>query len=467
MAGYNTTRILLLCDLLVLVLSFGVGQLFRLPDFNDSFGLWWQAEGQFRIYGLFIVFAGIIFNFGFFYEHYSQRKPFWDELREVFLVLLLLMVIDAAFFFVNKVYFSRLSFALQWGSLIVLLPIMRTLFKLWSIKVGKWQIPTRLIGNGENAKEAWLALKSEGLMGYELAEIVQTSHVDAYNSWVTVPQLSWQEGLKPAPNIQIVVALEAEQQAELDEAVRVLSRFYPNMIIVPPTRGLPLWGMQPLHSFSHEVLLLRARNGLLRPSARLLKRSFDIVVSASLLLLLGPLFIYLFYKVKQTEGDVFFGHQRIGVNGKAFPCYKFRTMVKNSAEVLEELLRVNPQAREGWEKEFKLKDDPRITKIGHALRRTSLDELPQLWNVLRGEMSLVGPRPVVQDELAKYGDDVDYYLHVKPGMTGLWQVSGRNDVDYETRVALDAWYVRNWSLWNDLVILLKTVKVVLARDGAY
>nr|HQV24117.1 undecaprenyl-phosphate galactose phosphotransferase WbaP [Agitococcus sp.] len=272
---------------------------------------------------------------------------------------------------------------------------------------------------------------------------------------------------KPRQNIQVVVALEAEQQTELDEVVRVLSRFYPNMIIVPPTRGLPLWGMQPLHSFSHEVLLLRAQNSLLRPSARLIKRAFDVFVSLTLLLLLSPLFAYLFYKVKQTEGDAFFGHQRIGANGNPFPCYKFRTMVKNSAEVLDELLKNDAQAKAEWEAEFKLKNDPRITQIGHVLRRTSLDELPQLWNVLRGEMSLVGPRPVVQAELVKYGDDVDYYLHVKPGMTGLWQVSGRNDVDYETRVALDAWYVRNWSLWNDLVILLKTVKVVLARDGAY
>ena len=142
------------------------------------------------------------------------------------------------------------------------------------------------------------------------------------------------------------------------------------------------------------------------------------------------------------------------------PTYTIKGAVKCS-------LGENPTMREEWEREFKLKDDPRITSIGHFLRRTSLDELPQLWNVLRGDMSLVGPRPVVEVELEKYGDDVDYYLHVKPGMTGLWQVSGRNDVDYETRVALDAWYVRNWSLWNDLVILIKTVRVVLQRDGAY
>lgn len=463
-----SNRIFLGIDLFALSIAFVVGQLLRLPEFNGLISLWWQIEGQFRIYGFLLIMVGIIFNFGFFYEHYSKRKPFWDELREVLSVLLLLMVVDAAFFFLNKVQFSRLAFAVQWLVLIPLLPTLRTLFKLYALKKGFWQIPIRLIGSGANAKEAWLALQSERLMGYQLAEItLSPRHKSTDDDWITVPRLLWQEGLAPTMKQQIVLALEPEHQQEVEEAVRKLSRFCPNLIIVPPTRGLPLWGMESLHSFSHEVLLLRARNNLLRPSARIIKRSFDIVVAASLLFLLSPLFLYLFFQVKKTDGDVFFGHQRIGVGGKPFPCYKFRTMVSNSAEVLEKLLRDNPQAKEEWEREFKLKDDPRITPIGHLLRRTSLDELPQLWNVLRGDMSLVGPRPVVQAELAKYGDDVDYYLHVKPGMTGLWQVSGRNDVDYETRVALDAWYVRNWSLWNDLVILIKTVKVVLQKDGAY
>ena len=123
--------------------------------------------------------------------------------------------------------------------------------------------------------------------------------------------------------------------------------------------------------------------------------------------------------------------------------------------------------RADWERDFKLKDDPRITSIGAFMRATSLDELPQLWNVIRGEMSLVGPRPVIQEELERYGDQVSYYLEAPPGMTGLWQISGRNDTGYEDRVALDCWYVRNWSLWYDLVILLKTVRVVFARKGAY
>ncbi|HFM4314209.1 TPA: sugar transferase, partial [Escherichia coli] len=153
--------------------------------------------------------------------------------------------------------------------------------------------------------------------------------------------------------------------------------------------------------------------------------------------------------------------------GKIFKCLKFRSMVTNSKEVLEDLLSKDIQAKQEWEATFKLKNDPRITKIGHFLRRTSLDELPQLFNVLKGEMSLVGPRPIITAELEKYNDEVAYYLLSKPGMTGLWQVSGRSDVDYETRVYLDTWYVKNWSMWNDIAILFKTIGVVLKKDGAY
>ncbi|RVS29652.1 UDP-phosphate galactose phosphotransferase, partial [Klebsiella pneumoniae] len=172
-------------------------------------------------------------------------------------------------------------------------------------------------------------------------------------------------------------------------------------------------------------------------------------------------------KVKKDGGPAIYGHERIGKGGRPFKCLKFRSMVINSKEVLEELLICDPKARQEWNATFKLKNDPRITKIGAFLRRTSLDELPQLFNVLKGDMSLVGPRPIITAELERYNDEVDYYLLSKPGMTGLWQVSGRSDVDYETRVYLDAWYVKNWSMWNDIAILFKTISVVLRKDGAY
>lgn len=166
-------------------------------------------------------------------------------------------------------------------------------------------------------------------------------------------------------------------------------------------------------------------------------------------------------------GPVIFKHIRIGKDGKPFPCYKFRSMCVDAKERLAELLANDQEARAEWEKDFKLKNDPRITKSGAFLRKTSLDELPQIFNVLKGEMSLVGPRPIIHEELERYGEYVDDYLMVKPGITGMWQVSGRSDIEYDERVLLDSWYVRNWSVWLDVVMLFKTFKVVACKKGAY
>ncbi|CAB3648867.1 Undecaprenyl phosphate N,N'-diacetylbacillosamine 1-phosphate transferase [Paraburkholderia sediminicola] len=198
-----------------------------------------------------------------------------------------------------------------------------------------------------------------------------------------------------------------------------------------------------------------------------LKRTVDVCGASTLLVVLFPILIVIAIAVMSDRGSIVFGHPRIGRGGRTFLCLKFRSMVRNADQVLEKLLATDPQAREEWNRDFKLKNDIRITPIGRILRRTSLDELPQLWNVLRGDMSLVGPRPVVRQELARYGPDVSYYLMLKPGITGLWQISGRNNVDYPTRVSLDVCYAMNRSLALDVTILLKTVKVVLEKDGAY
>jgi lipopolysaccharide/colanic/teichoic acid biosynthesis glycosyltransferase len=166
-------------------------------------------------------------------------------------------------------------------------------------------------------------------------------------------------------------------------------------------------------------------------------------------------------------GAPIFGHVRIGRGGRPFRCLKFRTMTKDADKVLVELIARDPTLARQWELNFKLDVDPRITRVGKFLRKTSLDELPQLFNVLRGEMSLVGPRPVVADELTRYyGADVFYYRLVRPGITGLWQVNGRSQTSYERRVFLDAWYVRNWNLWTDLVILFNTVPTAILGTGA-
>lgn len=197
------------------------------------------------------------------------------------------------------------------------------------------------------------------------------------------------------------------------------------------------------------------------------KNILDFLGSIILIIIFSPLLLFLFVMIKKDGGNAIYTHNRVGKNGKIFPCFKFRSMVMNSEEVLQELLQNNPEIREEWEKDFKLKNDPRVTKIGKFLRKTSLDELPQLFNVLFGQMSLVGPRPIITDELERYGKYVDYYLSVKPGMTGLWQVSGRSDTNYDERVELDVWYVQNISLWKDIVILFETISIVIKGRGAY
>jgi exopolysaccharide production protein ExoY len=198
------------------------------------------------------------------------------------------------------------------------------------------------------------------------------------------------------------------------------------------------------------------------------KRSFDITAALAGIVVLGPLLLMLILLVKFSDGGrVIYGHPRIGRNGKVFRCLKFRTMVENGDEVLTAHFARNPQEREEWNATRKLQNDPRVTRVGTVLRKLSLDELPQIFNILRGEMSFVGPRPVVDDELVLYGTAASFYLKSRPGLTGLWQVSGRNDVSYRTRVAFDRHYVENWSFTFDLKILIWTVPAVFSSRGSY
>ena len=198
------------------------------------------------------------------------------------------------------------------------------------------------------------------------------------------------------------------------------------------------------------------------------KRQLDCSISFAVLLLAAPFLLLIALVIAIGYGrPIFIAHMRIGRNGTKFPCLKFRTMVVDAQETLARHLEANPEAREEWEATRKLRNDPRITPIGRFLRKSSLDELPQLINVLRGDMSLVGPRPIVTEEMPLYGPWLKDYLSVRPGMTGPWQVSGRNDVSYRERVQLDSQYARNWSLAGDFVLMLRTLIVVMKTKGSY
>jgi undecaprenyl-phosphate galactose phosphotransferase len=237
---------------------------------------------------------------------------------------------------------------------------------------------------------------------------------------------------------------------------------------IPEVKQIPVIGTEIRYFFQEDIFALELKNNLANPLNYFLKRAIDYLITLILLPLIMPLFIFIALLVKITsKGPIIFSHERVGKGGKIFKCYKFRTMYIDAEEKLKQILETNPEVKVEWETKYKLTNDPRVTPIGKFLRKTSLDELPQIFNVLKGEMSLIGPRPVTKEELDKYyKEKAELYCLIPPGITGLWQVSGRSNLTYEERVNLDCWYIRNWSLWLDLVILLKTVKVVLKGEGA-
>jgi len=226
--------------------------------------------------------------------------------------------------------------------------------------------------------------------------------------------------------------------------------------------------IHPRHPTTQYVCPVLATGVQTTATGGTIKRWFDSIVAAFLLLLLAPLFILVALAIKGLDrGPVFFRHRRIGFRGAEFDCLKFRTMTPDAEQLLSRYLADDREAAREWRETHKLKNDPRTTVLGRVLRRSSVDELPQLLNVLKGEMSLVGPRPIVRDELPKYGRFVTEYITARPGLTGLWQVSGRNDIDYSERVTLDCQYVREWNLWQDLTIMVKTFRILVNGRGCY
>lgn len=457
---------LICCDFFSYVFAISIGYLISpLNDFSRDV---LEIKGSLYRAGSFmlatIATIGIIW---IVYRHYTYRKPFWDELKEVYFTLFVVAFVNLALLVFAKVPEPVITWINVYVVLFICFPIFRFVCKKTLQLYGFWSLPSVIIGNGKNAFRAYKAIKAEQNLGYQVQAFVVQKPLGV--SLKNVEFISECEFFQKIDRFQkVFIALEYHESEQLEYWVKQLSKIhFRNVSIIPALQGVPLYGAEVSHFFSSETIVLRIPNNLAKRSTRLIKRSFDIVVSSLLLLVLSPLFLWLFWLIRQDGGNVVYSQTRVGRDKKAFKCYKFRTMVLNSQQVLRELLERDPLAKQQWQKEFKLKNDPRITQIGKLLRKTSLDELPQLWNVLKGEMSLVGPRPVTRQELKYYGDDLTYYTMVRPGLSGLWQVSGRNDVDYTTRVYLDAWYVKNWSLWNDMVILIKTVNIVLRRKGAY
>ena len=433
---------------------------------------WWGSLTQINLLLFFLLALLGILIFAI-QGHYGQRKAFWDEVGGILKVFALLFAVNAAIAFSGKWPLSRLWLFSTWGLALLLLPLFR-LAGRWLLRyLGLWSLPVAVIGAGANAVETIKALVSEPQLGFWVRWVLLPDDSTPVPTLPTdLPQLPLGDDplitLEALGKPHVVLALDMDQWEAQERLVRSLGLSYPNLTIAPPLRGLPLFGMEVMHFFSHEVLMLRVRDNLARLGPRISKRLFDLIAASLLVVILSPLLLYIAWRIRREDGGpVFFIQERVGRRGRPFGCVKFRSMVMDAEDRLKQYLHSHPDLAAEYQRNFKIRDDPRVTRIGKSLRRGSLDELPQLFNVLRGDMSLVGPRPLLERELDRYGENVCLYRLVHPGITGLWQVSGRSETTFDERAHLDAWYVKNWTLWYDIVILLRTVKVVLRRDGAY
>ncbi len=462
-------RILLLyilSDLLAFTASFflalwlaeGINNIF----FDRSLDLSFAQDGSYYVTQFTIVGGGILVWFAH-KRHYIVRMPFWQEAKDIVSGAAFALLIDGFLQFAAGQDSSRLWIMFCWLVFVFLCIGFRSLMRWILRRMGLWAIPTLLIGNGPTAREVLAALKSEPGMGYEI-----TTQIDGLGRTLSQAGGSWKTLFAKHGIYNVIMALEATDYEKNKDSIDHLIRENLPFSMVPPLPAhMPVSSLLPLYLPAHNHLHFVPLRGLQQPLPRFIKRTIDIVVSSMALLVLSPILIVIAIIIKSDGGPALFGHQRLGKDGKPFSCLKFRSMVVDSEKALKNYLAKNPEAAKEWQEEWKLREDPRITRIGHFLRKWSLDELPQLLNVLRGEMSLVGPRPVVVQETAKYSSDVQYYYSVRPGLTGLWQVSGRSDVSYPMRVHMDSWYVRNWSVWHDLIIILKTFRVLIKRSGAY
>lgn len=411
--------------------------------------------------------------FLFYNGAYTKRFSFWDEVRMVlksqfFAFLLFLLLLFAK---KEATAYSRIVVLAFFSLSLPFLAYVRTNFKRLLYKRRIFRGRLLIVGVNRAGIGFLKAVKSESNLGYEVVGFVDDRFPQRRIEGIRVHRFEARVDryLRSCRIDAICVAGTDRGAYESSRLIGSLHRQLQTIFYVPGLEGLPLAGAEIRQFLAGEMVVLEMKNNLQRPFNYLLKRLFDYTLSLCFLPFLLALFLLISAALKLTsEGPVMFVQRRVGKGGKDFGCYKFRTMFKDSEARLQKLLEEDEEARREWEQTFKLRKDPRVTPIGRILRRTSLDELPQVINVLKGEMSLVGPRPVVREELERYyREDAQYYLLIPPGITGLWQVSGRSNVDYEQRVALDSWYVRNWSLWMDLVILLKTLKVVLKGEGAY
>lgn len=349
------------------------------------------------------------------------------------------------------------------------LPLVRGAARRLLAHFSWWGFPTLVCGSDTNAVKVhqWMAGNCRlGLRPVGVIADREELEIDGDEPWYAGSWSEIEQVAEAKRAFWVVVVPTGEDPAALSRMMAEHLHRFPHIHILSELTGLPdHWApRQELDGLTG----IHLQQNLMLPIPRMTKRLIDLVGATLGAIILLPLLFYIAVAVKlSSRGPITYSHERIGKDGRRFRAWKFRSMFENSNDVLEYYLEQHPDLRLEWEKDHKLRYDPRVTRIGRFIRKTSLDELPQLWNVIRGEMSLVGPRPIVTAEISKYGPYFGLYTMVTPGITGLWQVSGRNNTTYEERVQLDAYYVRHWSPWMDLYLLLRTIRIVLFAHGAY
>jgi Undecaprenyl-phosphate galactose phosphotransferase WbaP len=409
---------------------------------------------------------------------YTKRLHFWQETQYLIRAISLGIVIVFATLAFGDIGNSMTStvLALTYLLIVVMLPLGRRAVRTVMIYIGIGIEPVIILGAGRTGIMVGNALIDQKHLGYKVAGfldedpgkqqqslLLKGRAVSVLGSFRDTDSVMARTGAR-----HLIVAAPGIPSKMMAGLINRLQREAVSVTVISNLNGVPVMGVEADNTLSDKLLSLHFKNNLARPYNRFLKRSFDIIVGSALLIGLLPILFAIAIAIKiNSPGPAIFSHMRVRMHNELFGCYKFRTMFANSKQILEELLAKDEQVREEWERDFKLKKDPRVTPVGRFLRKTSLDELPQILNVIKGEMSLVGPRPVVKQEIERFGYSAAYYFMVRPGITGLWQVSGRNDIDYDERIDLESWYVRNWSLWLDITILIRTVRAVVAKEGAY
>ena len=412
----------------------------------------------FDVFGLVAMFP--ILAVVFLYEGlYTKREPLWDEMGRIIKGIFISFAIIFSFYVMTKSSdeLSRSVILMAIVIAFLLLPLFRYFGKILLLDVGLYAKNVLCIGSHDDIERVRQALSKERNMGLVVSTTLLVEEANLIKQTVKKQKLD------------TAIIISNDGSTGMDEVTNKCYYAGLDVMTIADFGDAPVKNLEVHYLFSGRMLLLSTKNTLQNKSMRLAKTVFDIVLSILLLPFLLCLIAVISLAIyMESGGPIFFRQNRVGQHNKTFRIFKFRTMYKDAETRLEKILATCPKSADEWRHSYKLKNDPRVTKVGLFLRKTSLDELPQIFNVLKGEMSLVGPRPVVKKELRDYYKGyAKYYIMTKPGVTGLWQVEGRSDTTYEFRVKIDSWYILNWSLWQDVVILIKTVRAVLVARGAY